>query len=160
MCVPIEARLAKALLRRYWTVALAESCTGGLVGHRITQIPGSSAYFSGGIVAYSNRAKLALLGVQPKTIEQYGAVSQETAMEMAQGARRVFSADVGLSVTGIAGPGGDSSEKPVGLTWIALSTPAGACSECHQWRGDRSTNKRQSAQAALNLLYRYLNELP
>lgn len=160
MAVPIEARLGEALRRRKWTLALAESCTGGLISHRITQVPGSSEYFLGGIVAYSNQAKEKFLNVHPETLKRYGAVSEKTAMEMAQGAKRAFSSDVGLSITGIAGPDSDSSEKPVGLTWIAVSTREGTCSECHCWQGNRSSNKRQSAQAALRLLYRLLKEQP
>ena len=160
MAVPIEARVGESLRRRNWTLATAESCTGGLVGHRITQIPGSSDYFLGGIVAYSNQAKEKLLNVSPGTLMRYGAVSEATAMEMAQGVQQAFSSDVGLSITGIAGPDSDSSDKPVGLTWIAICTAEEAINECHHWQGDRSSNKRQSAQAALKLLYRLLKEKP
>jgi PncC family amidohydrolase len=158
MGVPLEARVGEALRIREWTLALGESCTGGLVGYRITQMPGSSEYFLGGIVAYSNQAKEKLLNVHPETLKRYGAVSEKTAMEMAEGARQAFASEVGLSITGIAGPDSDSSEKPVGLTWIAISTPAGTYSECHHWKGDRTSNKRRSAQAALKLLYRLLSE--
>ena len=154
----IEARLGEKLRKRKMSLALAESCTGGLIGHRITQIPGASDYFLGGIVAYSNRAKEQILGVQAKTLEAHGAVSEATAIEMAQGARRLFSSDLGLSVTGIAGPSSDSSEKPIGLTWIAVSTAKGAWSQSHRWGGDRTTNKEQSASAALHFLEEHLEE--
>ena len=140
------------------TVALAESCTGGLVGHRLTEVPGSSNYFLGGIVCYSNSAKERLLGVSQDTLLAHGAVSAETALEMAQGARRELGADIGLSVTGIAGPAGGTPDKPVGLVYIALATPKGERCERHVWDSDRSGNKALSAEAALDLLQRYLEE--
>ena len=149
---PKELRLAQAFRRRGWTLALAESCTGGLIGHRLTNVPGASDYFLGGIVAYAYDAKERLLGVRHQTLYQHGAVSRETAIEMARGARLSLGADVGASVTGIAGPGGGLPDKPVGLTWIAVSTRDGEEAEQFMWSGDRLANKDQSAEAALNLL--------
>ncbi len=147
-----EVRLAQAFRRRGWTLALAESCTGGLIGHRLTNIPGASDYFLGGIVAYAYEAKERLLGVRHQTLYVHGAVSRETAIEMARGARLALGADVGVSVTGIAGPGGGLPDKPVGLTWIAVSTRDGEEAEQYLWSADRLGNKDQSAEAAIDLL--------
>lgn len=149
---PMELRLAQALRARGWTLALAESCTGGLIGHRLTNIAGSSDYFLGGIVAYAYEAKERLLAVRHQTLYEHGAVSRETAIEMARGARLALGADVGASVTGIAGPGGGLPDKPVGLTWIAVSTRDGERAQRYLWTGDRLANKEQSAEAALLLL--------
>jgi PncC family amidohydrolase len=144
--------LGKILRQRNQTLAVAESCTGGLIGHMITEIPGSSAFFLGGVVAYAYEAKERQLGVSHNTLYEYGAVSQETALEMARGARRAFSTDYGLSVTGIAGPAGGLPGKPVGLTWIAISGREDETAEQYIWQGDRQQNKLQSAEAALALL--------
>jgi PncC family amidohydrolase len=154
----LERQLGEDLRRRGWTLALGESCTGGLVAHRITEVPGSSEYFRGGVVAYSNPIKEKLLQVSAATLARHGAVSEETAREMARGARQTLAADVGLSVTGIAGPGGGTPEKPVGLTLIAVSTPHGDWVERHLWTGDRQANKQASAEAALRLLLRVIGE--
>lgn len=148
----IEAQIGYLLRQRGWRLALGESCTGGLLGHRLTSVPGASSYFAGGITSYSDRVKSSLLGVDRGTLEEHGAVSEATAIEMAQGARRAFGVEVGLSVTGIAGPGGGTATKPVGLTWIAVSTPDRTRAEEHRWEGDRAANKERSAQAALTLL--------
>ncbi|NIS79930.1 MAG: nicotinamide-nucleotide amidohydrolase family protein [Anaerolineales bacterium] len=156
MSEALEVLIGRALKARGWTLATGESCTAGLVSHRITNVPGSSDYFRGGVVAYSNDAKAGLLGVQQSTLTQFGAISQETALEMARGARRAFQADVGVSVTGIAGPGGGTPEKPVGLTWIAVSSHAGDHARQYLWEGDREHNKAQSAHAALTLLWETL----
>jgi PncC family amidohydrolase len=155
---PLEVQIGKLLTAKKLTLALAESCTGGLVGHRITEVPGSSAYFLGGIVAYAYEAKEQLLNVDHDTLYDCGAVSAEVALEMARGARRALGADIGLSVTGIAGPTGEMPGKPVGLVYIALSTRDGERHERHVWEGDRSGNKARSAEAALDLLRRYLEE--
>jgi PncC family amidohydrolase len=138
-------------------LALGESCTGGLVAHLITEVPGSSEYFLGGVVAYSNPIKEHLLQVSTETLDRLGAVSEQTAREMARGARQAVSADVGLSVTGIAGPGGGTEAKPTGLTFVAVSTPAWEGAERHVWSSDRHDNKQASAEAALMLLLRALN---
>lgn len=151
------ASIAGELLRsRSMSLAIAESCTGGLVSHLITNIPGSSGYFYGGIVAYANEVKTHLLGVATATLDAYGAVSKETALEMARGIKHTLGADIGLSVTGIAGPGSDSTDKPVGLVWIGMSTPDGEEARQYIWDGDRIANKVQSAEQALTCLVDYL----
>jgi len=152
----LEIKIGEWLTAKKLTLALAESCTGGLVGHRLTEVPGSSAYFLGGIVAYAYDAKERLLGVKHDTLYRHGAVSAKTALEMARGARHALGTDLGLSVTGIAGPTGGTPDKPVGLTYIALSARDDERCERHVWEGDRSENKVLSAEAALNLLLRYL----
>lgn len=152
----LAIRVGELLRRAGLKLALAESCTGGLVGHQLTEVPGSSDYFLGAIVAYAYEAKVALLGVSWDTLRAHGAVSRETALEMARGARRALSADLALSVTGIAGPGGATPEKPVGLTWTALCAPDGEWTRVFVWHGDRSANKASSAEAVLQLLLDYL----
>jgi PncC family amidohydrolase len=137
-------------------LALAESCTGGLIGHRVTNVAGSSDYYLGSVTAYAYEAKEHLLGVSHDTLTRYGAVSPETALEMAKGIRRVLDADIGVSVTGIAGPGGGMPDKPVGLVWIGFSAPRGDWTFKFLWKGNRVENKIDSAQAALQLIYDYL----
>ena len=141
---------------RALTLCAAESCTGGLVSDRITNIPGSSAYFPGGIVTYSNEMKASLLGVPWTILNKHGAVSAETVRAMAQGARKIFSADIAVSVSGIAGPGGGSAEKPVGTTWLGLSAKDGEWARHFLWNGDREKNKQNSAAAALQFVIDYL----
>jgi len=152
MTTSVEVQAGELLSRIGLTLAVAESCTGGLLGHRITNVAGASAYFLGGIVAYAYEAKERLLEVRHATLYEHGAVSEETAIEMARGARRLLRSDIGLSVTGIAGPGGGMPGKPVGLTWVALSTHDGDWAERHVWDGDREQNKAKSAEAALQFL--------
>jgi nicotinamide-nucleotide amidase len=156
----LEVIVGQLLLQHKLTLALAESCTGGLVGHRITDVPGSSAYLLGGIVAYSYAAKELLLGVRHDTLYDHGAVSAETAVEMARGARRVLGADIGISVTGIAGPGGGMPGKPVGLVYICLSARDAERVEKYVWEQDRAGNKWASSEAALQLLRDYLAAMP
>jgi len=145
-----------ALLARGWSLSVAESCTGGLVGHLLTNVAGSSRYFAGGIISYSNEIKARLLGVSRETLNRYGAVSPQTAAEMAAGARQTLHTEVAVSVTGIAGPGGGTPEKPVGLVYLHLSAPDVEMGERLQWAGTRIENKWHSAEAALQLLLRYL----
>ncbi len=152
----LEEQIGNLLRQRRWRLALAESCTGGLLGHRITNVPGSSDYFLGGIVAYAYEAKVSLLGVRWETLERYGAVSRETVLEMARGARERLGAEVALSISGIAGPGGGTPEKPVGTTWIGLVAPDTEEAHRFQFRGDRETNKQQATEEALRLLWHYL----
>jgi PncC family amidohydrolase len=154
----LAQRIGDRLRNRQLTLAVAESCTGGLLGDMITDVPGSSDYFLGGVLAYSNQVKQSLLGVRAETLETHGAVSPQCAAEMAQGARRLLGCDVVLSVTGIAGPSGATADKPLGLTYIHLSAPG-----CEQgmravWPGDRRANKMDSALAALHLLQDYLED--
>jgi PncC family amidohydrolase len=156
MSETLEETVGKLLSQRRLTVALGESCTGGLVGHRLTNVAGSSEYFLGDIVAYSYDAKERLLGVVHNTLYEHGAVSPETALEMARGARKALSADIGVSVTGIAGPGGGMPGKPVGLVYIALSARDRERVERFVWEEDREGNKRLSADAALSMLQEYL----
>lgn len=152
----LEERAGVALNDKGWTLALGESCTGGLIAHRITDVPGSSDYFLGGIMAYSNPVKERLLGVSSETLQAVGAVSEETAREMAQGASQSIGSDVGISVTCIAGPGGGTDEKPVGLTYIGASTPDGEWVERHVFQGDRKSIKESAANASLELLLKAL----
>jgi len=156
MSEPLEVIVGQLLLKHKLTLALAESCTGGLVGHRITDVPGSSAYLMGGIVAYSYDAKELLLEVRHNTLYDHGAVSAETAIEMARGARRALGSDIGISVTGIAGPGGGLPGKPVGSVYICLSARDFERVENFVWDKDRSGNKWASSEAALQMLRDYL----
>ena len=141
---------------RYVTLATAESATGGGIARRLTAVPGSSAYVLGGIVAYSNKVKAALLCVATRTLSERGAVSEEVAREMAQGARDAFNADVGVSDTGVAGPGGATPDKAVGLFYISLSTRAGTLARRFVFDGERESNRREAEEAALLLVRDYL----
>jgi nicotinamide-nucleotide amidase len=152
----LEQVVGEELTRQGLTLCLAESCTGGLIGHRLTSVPGSSAYLERGLVVYSNRAKQELLGVCEQTLLAHGAVSQKCAVELALGARVRSGVDLGLAVTGIAGPDGGSAEKPVGTVWFGLAGPEGLMTR-HRWfYGDRAIVKVQAAETALNLLRLYL----
>jgi len=150
--VELAGRVQHAFVRRSMTLACAESCTGGLVGYALTEVAGSSDYFRGGAISYSNDAKRDLLGVPAAVLERYGAVSAETALAMAEGARRVFGADVGVGVTGIAGPDGGSAAKPVGLSHVAVADAAGSQVRRLQRSGDRHANRLASARACLELV--------
>lgn len=153
----LETQIGKLLLERDLKLSLAESCTGGLISSRITDVPGSSEYFLGGIVAYAYEVKVDILGVSWDTLHQYGAVSRETVFEMARGARRTMNTDIAVSVSGIAGPGGSTPDKPVGTTWIGLVSEQGEWARRFQFDGDRVQNKASSAEAALQLLLDYLH---
>ena len=148
----LEERVGALLKEKSMTLATAESCTGGLIGHRITQISGSSDYFKEGFVVYSNAAKINRLKVEPKLIEEFGAVSEPVARAMAEGVCRVTGADIGVSITGIAGPSGGSDLKPVGLTYIAVHDQSGTYCRKFIYTHDRIKNKERSAQTALNLV--------
>ena len=139
---------------------MAESLTGGLVQHKLTQIPGSSDYFMGGVVSYSNQAKMELLGVKESSLKKYGAVSEQVAQEMAEGVRRRFGTDIGISTTGIAGPTGATASKPVGLVYLALSAKDKLIAQKRLFSQDRNSVKQRSAQAALELARRHLMGLP
>jgi PncC family amidohydrolase len=144
-------QVLSAFKKRGLTLAAAESITGGLIGHLLTEIPGSSDVFLGGVVAYHNRLK-ERLGVPGRTLVSEGAVSEATAKAMAAAVREQAGADIGVAVTGIAGPSGGTKTKPVGLTFVAVADHDGTISEAHIWRADRSTNKLLTAQAAFRLL--------
>lgn len=152
----LEERVGELLRQKRMTLAVAESCTGGLLGMRITEVPGSSDYFRGGIIAYSNAVKEKVLGVPREILEKHGAVSPECARAMAEGARRVCGADLALAITGIAGPTGGTPEKPVGLVYIALAHPEGVEVERHEFRGSRQGVRWSASEAALELLRRHL----
>jgi len=158
----MEEVIGRQLAQRGLTLALAESCTGGLIGHRLTQVPGSSAYFDRGVICYSNAAKTDLLGVSRGLLARHGAVSAEVARAMAEGVRMRSHTQIGLSVTGVAGPGGGSERKPVGLVYIGLDARGGRgtrttpISKEFRFHGDRATIKSRAAQAALNLLREWL----
>ena len=159
MTKPIEVRIGEGLKDLSLTLAAAESCTGGLVGSRLTDVAGSSAYFLGGIVAYSNDAKVKLLDVRRETLAEHGAVSEQTAREMAEGVRKCFGTDIGLAVTGIAGPGGATKDKPVGLMWLALAAESGTQAKSIRLAGDRLRNKAGAAEQMLVFLEEYLDTL-
>jgi PncC family amidohydrolase len=150
--VPLAERLQGICLGRSLTVATAESCTGGLVAHILTEVPGSSGYFQGGVVTYSDEAKKTLLGVPDEILAAHGAVSAQVARAMAAGARQRLGAGLTVAVTGIAGPDGGSEAKPVGLTYVAVADEGGEEVRRFHWTGDRAENKRLSAEAALELL--------
>jgi len=160
MQATLEEQLGALLNEKGLTLAAAESCTGGRVSDRVTNVAGASRYFLGAIVAYCNAAKIALLAVRPQTLEQNGAVSEATAKEMASGARIALGADIAVSITGIAGPGGGDSEKPVGLTWIGVSSAIGEQAHRFIWNGNRLDNKASSTDAALTLLLETALALP
>lgn len=140
------------------TIALAESCTGGLLGDLLTDVPGASACFLGGVVAYHDDLKTALLDVPPAVIRQYGAVSAECALLMARGVRGITGADIGISITGVAGPGGGTPAKPVGTVYIGMVGQDVEKVERFCWHSDRRGNKRHSVEAALRMLIDYLTQ--
>lgn len=152
MDATIDQEIAARLAGTGLTLAAAESCTGGLLSARIVDRPGSSAYFMEGIVTYSNASKTARLGVLPETLERFGAVSAETAREMAAGAARTAGTDIGVSTTGVAGPDGGTKEKPVGLVYIGLSVRGQVSAERCLFGGDRRAIREQAAARALELL--------
>jgi len=146
-------RAAGLLLSRSGkTLAIAESCTGGLLGHRITSASGSSTYFRGGIIAYANEVKVRELGVDPAVLDTEGAVSEPVARQMAEGVRKRFRTDFGIGITGIAGPQGGAAGKPVGLVYVALATPAGQRVRRFRFEGDRGAVKEAGTDAALAML--------
>lgn len=155
----LEHEVGALLHSRGLSLGLVESASGGLISHLITNVPGSSAYYNGSVTAYSNQAKTSLVGVKKATINRYGAVSPQVAEEMADGGRRALAADVCLSNTGIAGPGGATDEKPVGLFYIGLAHRAGTFSRKFVFSGDREENKKSAARAALSWLKEYLESL-
>ena len=156
----IEKLIGKELRKHGWRLAVAESCTGGLIGNRVTDLPGSSEYFLGGVIVYSNKSKVDLLEVLPETIEKHGSVSDQTVCEMAKGVKKRFTSSLGLAVTGIAGPDGGSREKPVGTVHIGLATDNKTFSERYHFIGLRGQVKQHSSTMALDWIRRYLNGNP
>ena len=152
----IEQEVGTLLRQKGITVGVVESATGGLISHRITNVPGSSDYYKGSVTAYSNEVKIKVVGVKEDTINKHGAVSHQVAEEMAQCGRKLLGADICLADTGIAGPAGATPEKPVGLFYIGLSHQAGTYSRKHSFQGNREQNKRSASEAALSWLKEYL----
>ncbi len=155
----IEQEIGALLRQKGMTLGAVESATGGLISHRITNVPGSSDYYNGSVTAYSNETKTRVLGVKQETIDKYGAVSAQVAEEMAEGGRKLLAVDVCLADTGVAGPGGATQEKPVGLFYLGLSARDETCSRQHNFSGDREQNKQEAAEAALQWLKKYLSGL-
>ena len=154
----LEVTIGRTLHQRSLKLAVSESCSGGLLADHITDVPGSSDYFVGGVVAYAYEAKVALVHVSWDTLRLHGAVSRETAVEMARGVRTSLGADIGVSITGIAGPAGGLPEKPVGTTWIGFSARDGDWARKFVWKGNRRSNKEASAQAAMQFILDYLDK--
>ncbi len=155
----LEQEVGNLLRQKGLTLGIVESATGGLISHRITNASGSSAYYKGSVTAYSNAVKTKVVGVKEATINKHGAVSYQVAEEMARSGRKILAADICLADTGIAGPGGATPGKPLGLFYIGLSHQAGTYSQKHYFQGDREQNKCQAAQAALAWLKEYLISL-
>ena len=155
----LEAEIGNLLRNKRLTLGVVESATGGLLSHLVTSIPGSSDYYKGSVTAYSNEVKIKVVGVREETIRQYGAVSPQVAEEMAEKGRKILAVDICLADTGIAGPGGATPGKPVGLFYLGLSHQAGTYSQKHIFQGDRGQNKKNAAEAALNWLIEYLTGL-
>jgi nicotinamide-nucleotide amidase len=156
----MQETVGQALLAHHMTLSVAESCTGGLIGHMLTEVPGSSHYFLGGVVVYSNPSKRDLLGVQPETLDRCGAVSNGAVQEMAMGVRERVGTDIGLAVSGVAGPGGGSPAKPVGTVHIGLAHRQGVHSEKYRFWGNRAEVKASAATMALDWVRRYLHGYP
>jgi nicotinamide-nucleotide amidase len=154
----LEEEISLLLQQHSLTLSIIESATGGLLSHLITNIPGSSRYYKGSVIAYSNEVKTTLLGIDEAIIRHHGAVSQQTAEAMAEGGKKLFTSDVCLTTTGIAGPGGATSNKPVGLFYIGLAHPMGTICQKYIYQGDREQNKHLAANSALTQLKNYLNE--
>lgn len=155
----LEVVVGHMLLKKHKTIACAESCTGGLLMGRLTAVPGSSAYVQGGIVSYSNQVKIEQLGVEPHILETVGAVSSETAAQMAEGVRNRLHVDIGTGITGIAGPGGDTPEKPLGLVYISVAGTAGTKVTRNVFAGDRQQVRWAATEKALFMVKEYLNEI-
>jgi PncC family amidohydrolase len=154
----LEVRLGQLFEGSELWLAVTESSTGGLLGHLITNIPGSSTYFKGGVIAYANEVKADVLGVSSQTLDTFGAVSKETVIEMARGVRKILDSDIGVAISGIAGPGGGTDEKPVGTTVIGMSALEREATRMFVFKGERIDIKTQAAQAAMQLVVDFLEE--
>lgn len=152
----MEIEIGALLTEKNLTISCAESCTGGLLTDRLTNVPGSSAYVKGAVVAYSNEIKMNILHVKEETLENCGAVSRQTAQELAANVRQILNTDVGVSITGIAGPGGGTPEKPLGTVYIGISGPNGNSVQKFQFKGSRTEIKEKAVEAALVLIQVYL----
>ena len=152
----LEAIIGQLLKQKGKTLSTAESCTGGYIAHLITSIPGSSAYFTGSVVAYSNSVKENILKVKPETLNKFGAVSEAVVLEMASNVRKIFNTDYSIAVSGIAGPDGGTEEKPVGTTWIAIATPAKSFAKKFLFGDNRERNIVRTALTSLNMLRKEL----
>ena len=152
----LEVMLGNLLKEKNFTMSCAESCTGGMLSSRVTDVPGSSAYFKGSIVSYTNEIKKSLLNVNAETIEKFSDVSKETALEMAANVRKIFNTDVGVSITGIAGPTGSTENKPVGLVYVGISGPHGDEVEILRLNGNRVEIKWRAVESTLMKIYDYL----
>jgi PncC family amidohydrolase len=150
--VALAERLQVQAIAAGLTIGTAESCTGGLVGHSITSVPGSSAYYVGGVISYADETKSLLLGVPAELLARHGAVSAQVALAMADGARTRLGCDLAVAVTGVAGPDGGTDAKPVGLTYVATAGDRGSDVSRRVWSGDRAANQRDSAALALEML--------
>ncbi len=154
----LEEAIVRRMARAKQRLAVAESCTGGLIGHRITRVPGASEMFSGGVIAYSNAVKAGLLGVSEKDLGAQGAVSEAVARQMAEGVRARLDSDYAVAATGIAGPGGGTAEKPVGLVHVAVAGPGETVARKRQFEGNRNEITEQTAATALALLWEQLDQ--
>ncbi len=159
MTEQLEVLAGRLLLSKKQTVAVAESCTGGLLGSRLTDVSGSSKYFLGGVIAYHDVLKVSLLDVPPEVIKEHGAVSPECALAMAQGVRSLTGASIGISITGVAGPTGGTKAKPIGTVYIGMVGEDLEKTSLYLWDGDRISNKQHSAEAALRMLIEYLQRV-
>lgn len=155
----LEKQIGALLRKHEKTISIAESCTGGFISHRITNVPGSSNYYNYGVIAYSNQSKIDTLHVSPETLTKFGAVSRQTAIEMAQGIKQVSGSDLALAVTGIAGPGGGTPEKPVGLVYICLASDESVVCEEFRFKGKREEIKSQASEAALQMIKKHVQAL-
>jgi len=155
----LEVQIGTLLRKCGKTISVAESCTGGLISHRITNVPGSSNYYDCSVIAYSNQSKITILHVSPETLTKFGAVSRQTAIEMAQGIKQVSGSGLGLAVTGIAGPGGGTPEKPVGLVYMCLASDEDIVCEEFRFTGKREEIKFQASEVALEMIKKHVQAL-
>lgn len=155
----LEEQIGTLLRKHGKTISIAESCTGGFISHRITNVPRSSNYYNCSVIAYSNQSKITILHVSPETLKKFGAVSRQTAIEMAQGIKQVSGSDLGLAVTGIAGPGGGTPEKTVGLVYICLASDESVVCEEFRFKGKRREIKFQASEAALQMIKKHVQAL-
>ena len=156
--VRIEELIIREMTRLGLTISVAESCTGGGLGNALTNVPGSSAVFLGGVIPYSNKLKTGILDMKKETLEKYGAVSKYVAKEMAENVRKITGSDIGVSITGIAGPGGGTAKKPVGLVFMHLNTEDKDIGEYRIFPGDREVVKIRTINYCLNMIFRYLKD--